>query len=116
MELSDLPVPDKIRGRSLLPLIRGKVKTWREAVFSEIDHSRSMYRELRRGTGRRVMVRTKKWKLVFFMDDRVVDKDGALYDMENDPWEQRNLYGQAKYADQVRKLEQLAEKWDKGEI
>lgn len=115
MELSNLPVPKSIRGRSLVPLARGKVNKWREAVFSEIDHSQSMYEELRRNTGRRVMVRTREWKLVFFMDDRVKDKDGALYDLKNDPWEQRNLYGDPKYNDRIKELEALAEKWDRGE-
>ena len=33
MELSSMPVTKKIRGRSLLPLIKGKVRTWRKAVF-----------------------------------------------------------------------------------
>jgi arylsulfatase A-like enzyme len=115
MDLSGLPVPDGIRGRSVVPLARGKVRKWREAVFSEIDHSQSMYKELRRDTGRRVMVRTKGWKLVFFMDDRVKDKDGALYDLRNDPWEQRNLYGDPRYNDRVKELEALAGRWDRGE-
>ncbi len=113
LDLSNLPVPKEIHGRSLLPLLRGKVKTWRRAVFSEIDHSRSMYRELRQGTGRRLMVRTRKWKLVFFMDDRVKEKDGALYNLENDPWEKTNLYNKPEYAEVIRTLQQRARAWHK---
>ena len=113
MDLSDLKPPDSIRGRSLMPLIRGEVKKWREACFCEIDHSRSMYDELRRGTGRRVMVRTKKWKLIFFMDKRVADKDGALYNLIKDPDEKENLYGKPKYKNIVKHLEGLADDWDK---
>jgi len=113
MDLSGLEVPAGIRGRSLRPLIEGRVSRWRPACFSEIDHSQSMYQELR-GTGRRVMVRTRRWKLVFFMDARVADKDGALYDLKNDPGETRNLYGRPDHATIVERLERVAVDWAQG--
>ncbi len=113
MDLSGLDVPDDIRGRSLLPLIRGRITEWREACFSEIDHSMSMYDELRRGSGRRVMVRTKQWKLIWFMDERVAEKDGALYNLKDDPDEQVNLYGRPEHADVTAYLERLCREWDR---
>ncbi|WP_222566320.1 sulfatase [Limihaloglobus sulfuriphilus] len=116
LELSDLEIPDAIRGKSLVPLITGKVKKWRRACFCEIDHSSSMYNELRNGTGRRVMVRTKNYKLIFFMDERVKDKDGALYDLKNDPGEIRNLYNDSKYTHVIDELESYAYQWSKGEF
>ena len=116
MDLWGLEVPQTIRGRSLMPLIEGKIKTWRPACFSELDHSQSMYRELRQGTGRRVMVRTREWKLIYFMDSRVKDKDGALYNLKKDPHEKVNLYDRPDHARVIRRLETLAEKWDRGEI
>jgi arylsulfatase A-like enzyme len=112
MELSGFDAPDGIRGRSLMPLIKGNVKNWRQAAFCEIDHSASMYDELRMDSGRRVMVRTKEWKLIYFMDERVQDKDGALYNLKNDPGETTNLYGKPQYADVVARLENLAREWD----
>ena len=112
MDFSALDVPDSIRGRSLRPLIEGKVKKWREAVFCEIDHSGSMYGELRGRSGRRVMVRTKEWKLIYFMDERAEEKDGALYNLKNDPDEKENLYDKAEYKDVISRLEGLANKWD----
>ncbi len=112
MELSRIDVPDSIRGRSLMPLIRGEVKQWRPACFSEIDHSYSMYEELRDGSGRRVMVRTKEWKLIYFMDERVADKEGALYNLKKDRDEKENLYNKGQYKDIIKQLEGLAEKWD----
>ncbi len=114
MDLSGLAVPDSISGRSLLPLIRGEVTQWREACFCEIDHSMSMYDELRQRSGRRVMVRTKEWKLDWFMDERVADKDGALYNLRHDPGERVNLYGRREYADVVEYLEHLCREWDRG--
>jgi arylsulfatase len=114
MELSGLEKPAGIRGESLMPLIRGERQKWRKACFSEIDHSQSMYNELRQGTGRRVMVRTKKWKLDYFMDSRVTEKDGALYDLVSDPGEQFNLYRNRKYRKVIADLEQLATEWTHG--
>ena len=115
MDISGLEIPREIRGRSLTPLIEGKVKRWREATFSEIDHSQSMYEELRQGTGRRVMVRTNEWKMIFFMDNRVENKDGALYHLVEDPGERINLYNDPQYRDIISYLENLAEKWTNGE-
>jgi len=113
MDLSGLRVPDAIRGRSLMPLIRGDVSEWREACFCEIDHSMSMYDELRINSGRRIMVRTKEWKLICFLDERVADKDGALYNLRNDPDEKINLYGKGGYADVTEYLERLCREWDR---
>lgn len=113
MDLSGLDVPESISGRSLMPLIRGDVTEWREACFCEIDHSMSMYDELREHSGRRVMVRTKEWKLIWFMDERVADKDGALYNLKQDPGEKVNLYGRPEHADVVAYLERLCREWDR---
>jgi arylsulfatase A-like enzyme len=113
MALCGLDVPNSISGRSLMPLIRGEVAEWREACFCEIDHSMSMYDELREHSGRQVMVRTKEWKLIWFMDERVADKDGALYNLKNDPGERVNLYGRPEHADVVEYLERLGQEWDR---
>ena len=115
LELSGFDPPVGIPGRSLLPLIRGKVREWRQACFSEHDHAEDAYEELRRGGGRRVMVRTREWKLVFFMDERVPDEDGALYQLRSDPWEQRNLYGDPAYNGVVAELKRMTREWDRGE-
>ena len=113
MDLSGLDVPGSIPGRSLMPLIRGHVPRWREACFCEIDHSMSMYDELRVHSGRRVMVRTGEWKLIWFMDERVADKDGALYNLRQDPGEKMNLYGRPEHAGVVEYLERLCHAWDR---
>jgi len=110
LELSRLDVPDGIAGRSLLPLVAGQAKQWRPACFCDIDHARSMYKELR-GSGRRVMVRSRTWKLVFFMDPRVAEADGCLYDLQRDPGETENLYGKPEYRQVVERLENAGRKW-----
>jgi arylsulfatase A-like enzyme len=113
LDLCELEAPNNIEARSLLPLIRGEAPPRSEAVFSEHDHSADVYEELRDTGGRRVMVRTMDWKLVFFMDERRPEKDGVLYDLKNDPGETMNLYNNPKNRATVLRLEELAVAWDK---
>lgn len=113
MDLCGFEQPEGVRGRSLAPLMRGETTAHRDAVFSEIDQSGSMYDELRVDSGRRVMVRTPEWKLIYFKDPRVKDKDGALYHLSADPGETENLYGDPQHADVVARLEAMADDWDR---
>lgn len=110
LDLAGLSVPGGIRGQSLVPLIEGRGRG-REATFCEIDHSESMYTELR-GGGRRVMVRTDEWKLDAFLDPRQPDPDGSLYHLREDPGERVNQYGDPARADIVRELRAMAAAWD----
>lgn len=112
LELSGLPIPGGIRGQSLVPLMGGQ-GGGREAVFAEIDQSGSMYDELRHDSGRQVMVRTKEWKLIEFRDPRVKDKDGALYDLKNDPGETTNLFGDPAHQETVKMLEDRIAAWER---
>ena len=112
LELSGMEQPAGVRGASLMPLINGDKSKWRKACFSEIDHSQSVYDELRHGTGRRIMVRTKEWKMDYFMDSRVKGKDGALYNLISDPDEKDNLYRKPDHARVIKDLEHLADEWD----
>ena len=57
------------------------------------------------------MVRTKHWELVYFMDERDVDKDGCLYDLVNDPGETENLYSHPEHRETIRYLENLSNIW-----
>jgi len=48
-------------------------------------------------------IRTKKWKLTYYAGKPY----GELYDLENDPKEFTNLYGQEKYRDIQENLKQI---------
>ena len=60
-------------------------------------------------------IRTKDFKLIFFYG-LPLDAVGALpgptpphwefYDLRNDPEEMNNLYGDSKYADEIKRLKQ----------
>ncbi|MDP2332463.1 MAG: sulfatase-like hydrolase/transferase [Reyranella sp.] len=106
-----LPANDHlIEGRSLLPLLRGgKTEHWRDAVFSELDYS---FREarllLKRGPRdcRAIMVRTDRWKYVWWQDFRPM-----LFDLANDPQERRDLGASESYAHVRREMEGRLDAW-----
>ena len=87
--LGEPPVPHRLEGRSLLPLLHGKRVSWRDAAFSEHDYGFMKARlelELGPSQARSYMVRTERWKYVFFEGFRA-----QLFDLVNDPREQRDL-------------------------
>ena len=90
------------------------MEQWRPACFSEHDYSEDIYEELRKDGGRRVMVRTQEWKLVFFMDERIQSEHRSLYNLRTDPDEQHNLARDPKYAATLEKLRKMAGRWDRG--
>ena len=114
MDLVSIETPAEIPGRSMMPLIRGEVDSWREVVFSELDHSMSPYTALRVYSGRRIMVRSKQWKMIYFRDARVPSEDGALYDMVGDSGETKNLYNDAEYAEVVSMMKNRVSDWSEG--
>lgn len=83
------PPSHLLEGRSLLSLTRGFDIALRDAAVSEIDYS---FREARLELGqdprrcRGYMVRTKRWKYVFWEGFR-----DQLFDLEEDPQELRDL-------------------------
>ncbi len=81
------PIPGNIHGRSLRPLIEGKDVAWRDYAFCQ-----------RGDRGR--MLRTERWKYTFCQKPRIV----SLYDLKNDPNEDRNLATEKEHAETVSKM------------
>ena len=113
LETLGLPPHDHLlEGRSLLPLLRKiHLDTWRDAVFSELDYS---FREARTILGRKpdecraIMVRTDRWKYVWWQGYRPM-----LFDLANDPKERRDLGGDLTYAPIFREMEERLNAWAK---
>ncbi|CAN5705278.1 sulfatase-like hydrolase/transferase [soil metagenome] len=99
-----------VEGRSLLPLLRGgQEEAWRDAVFSELDYSfREARKILKRAPSecRAIMVRTDRWKYVWWQDFRPM-----LFDLANDPGELRDLGVDAACGDIRRDMEQRIAAW-----
>ena len=87
LDYAGLPVPEKIHGRSMRPLVEGREVAWRDYAFCQ-----------RAGAGR--MLRTERTKYVYREKPRVV----ALYDLQQDPHEDRNLAAEAGAAATVRRM------------
>lgn len=124
MEMLGMETPLGVQGRSFLPLMKGEPYESGEAIFAEhgLEGRFKKLEECTRfpegpltpdfspsyksGTGRIKAVRTQKWKLVYYPNG-----EGELYDMENDPWELTNLYGQSEYTDVIHELERKILNW-----
>ena len=101
LELAGAPVPEDIQGRSLLPLLRGgHPEDWRESIYYHFYEYPAEHM-VKRHYG----VRDERWKLIHFYDDIDV---WELYDLEADPRELHNLFGNPAYAaEQERMMKEL---------
>jgi arylsulfatase len=126
LDAAEIPVPDNVQGKSLLPVCRGEAAVHRTEAFSSYFCG-SIHVEPA------LMVRTPDWKLTVypeqesihdrlygdhylkyssFFDGPVVG--GELYDMKNDPYEQNNLFDDPKYADKQAELTAKLQEWKSG--
>jgi uncharacterized sulfatase len=83
-----LPKNGKQEGIDFSPLLRGKKIPERDAIFGQYDLHNAGLAYMR-------MIRTLQWKLVRHHHCLGLDE---LYDLKNDPGEQRNLYGNPRWA------------------
>ena len=100
-ELAGLPVPKRIHGRSLTPLLKGKKVAWRDYVITEYYSKQKWVNPIR-------MVRTKRWKYT-----RYRKWGEELYDLRNDPGELNNLAHSDADAAIKRKLSHILDEWVK---
>ncbi|SMO52130.1 Arylsulfatase A [Saccharicrinis carchari] len=96
MELTGNTVPEDMHGRSLVPLFKKKAKNWRDAIYYHYYEYPNEHM-VKRHYG----IRTERYKLIHFYFD--IDQ-WELYDLQEDPNEMNNLYGQAEYADKTDDL------------
>lgn len=94
LEAAGVPVPEGFQGRSFVNLARGKDANWKDCCYSQLRSG--SYQE-------------GHWKLI----DNSLDASGSreLYDIENDPKEQRNLAGDPKQRDRVEHCMHLLTAW-----
>ncbi len=96
LDLVGLPIPSAFQGKSVMPLIEGKNVPWRKDWLYEY-YEYPGYENIRPNRG----VRTERYKYIHYF---VNPQEFELYDLQADPNEMHNLYGNPKYADLTRQL------------
>jgi len=82
LSAAGVEIPERIDGKSLMPILKGKQEKTREHAFIEyVDDPE----ELRLKT-----IVTEKYKLTVYHQRAY----GELYDLENDPWEITNMFSE----------------------
>jgi arylsulfatase A-like enzyme len=89
-------------GRSILPLLAGDAKDWRTSALFEYFLEK-MYPNMETYN----CVRTDRWKYIQYTDLKEMDE---LYDLQNDPYEMKNLINDSAHAADVEKLKAELEK------
>jgi arylsulfatase A-like enzyme len=88
-ELAGLDIPETVHGKSLVPLLQEPDQAFREAVYTRWGRERPA-----------LAVVTERFNYTWYPNT------GAemLYDLEKDPAENRNVVGEAAYADELARL------------
>jgi len=91
LEVNGLSIPDRIQGRSLLPILEGrddphKHREFVRSVFYRVTEGPQSYA---------TMLRTKSHKIVNYHGHNV----GELFDLQKDPYEFDNLWENPDYAE-----------------
>jgi N-sulfoglucosamine sulfohydrolase len=133
--------PADLPGRSLLPLARGEKCPWREHLFTEFtlhwpetyfpqrtvrDRRYKLIHNLLPGRENPVFGWCHLWQLKIFRPEAVDDlpapwkevyrrfrrpPEFELYDLQEDPWETRNLAGDKAHADTLERLKKVLAAW-----
>ncbi len=89
VELAGLPQPDYMQGKSLLPILEGRVPSDRHRDFVRCEYFDALDSSFTGGTGTyATMYRDSRYKLSIYHGLGI----GELYDLEDDPWEFNNLW------------------------
>jgi len=110
LDSAGISIPSTAQGQSLLRLAAGETPA-RDAAFCEIDFMRPQVERYFLPNSRRVMIRTRQWKMSYFIDRTGDARDGDLYHIEKDPDELKNLWADKLYADVVARLETRVKRW-----
>ena len=103
LELAKLKPPATAQGRSLVPLLLGQNSARRQVWF--IEHHFPYGGWIPSSEG----IRTGRWKYLCYTDSAAPFEE--LYDLEHDPFETRNLIGDAQFAHEQQVLAAYREIW-----
>ncbi|MPY90230.1 MAG: sulfatase-like hydrolase/transferase [Luteitalea sp.] len=93
-ELTGIPIPDSVQGRSFAPILSGT----KEAIYRHIF---GLFGDSQR------MVRGERYKLIEYPQI----EQTQFFDLERDPWELNNLADDPAHAAVVRELRDVLRRW-----
>ena len=107
LDLAGVPIPQDIQGESLVPLLREErgPKKWRDAIYYHFYEFPAEHM-VKRHYG----IRTDRYKLIHFYND--IDT-WELYDLQSDPQEMHNIFGQEGTEKITRQLLKRLQKLEK---
>ncbi len=95
-DLVDVPIPDSVEGKSLVPAFADSDQRIR-------DHLLYAYRQYHRG------VRDERYKLIEYVVEG--ERTTQLFDLRDDPMEMKNLAGDPAHGGQIESLRQQLVRW-----
>ncbi len=97
IDMAGAEIPAEIQGKSLMPLLAGqKEADWRDALYYHYYEFPNEHM-VKKHYG----IRNKKFKLIHFYDDI---NEWEFYDLEKDPSEMKNLYGNPSFSVEIEKM------------
>lgn len=126
LDAAHIPIPEVVQGRSLLPVCRGEKAVHRTEAHS-LYYCGSIHTEPA------LMIRDTRWKLTHYPEqENIHDKlygdhylkysaffdqplvEGELYDLQQDPYEQNNLFDDSAYLEIKEGLLSKLRSWKEG--
>jgi len=95
LNIADVAIPADMQGKSLVPILKGKTPAnWRDSLYYHY------YMEKAHGVPPHYGIRTDRYKLINFYRNN----EWEFYDLEKDPNEMNNVYGNPEYANEITKM------------
>ncbi|HEV2275883.1 MAG TPA: sulfatase [Acidobacteriaceae bacterium] len=103
LEIAGLRPTESAQGQSIVKLVQEEARDFRSVWFVEHHFPDGGWIPSSEG------IRTGRWKYISYTDDAAPYEE--LYDLEKDPFETKNLIGDARYASQQHALSAYRMKW-----
>ncbi|MED5586837.1 MAG: sulfatase [Verrucomicrobiota bacterium] len=102
LDFAGVEVPDAMQGRSLVPLLKGKVAGWPQDFFYGHYFRPSWLRTNKDNIPSSEGLRSERWKYVHYFDEKPPYEQ--LFDLKADPHEINNLAGDPGHAETLEIL------------
>lgn len=98
LEMAGVPIPSDIQGESLVPILKGQTPdNWRRSLYYHY-YEFPLWHYVRKHEG----AADKRYKLIRFYGEEVPDGEYfEFYDLDKDPSEMNNVYGNPDYAERI---------------